>query len=247
MKRITFKSVLSIVLCSIVAMLAISCNGKIAKEEKFEPVEFSTKAESLYRWQEELEYLADTYKKHFPNLELVGWRNVGTLNSREAINKVIDDGFRDDAIIGHMVDFDAGVYTVAPLAEIAARYGVKEPSFSREGFDKLIQHYKNRNIPIGTELVELDWKYKGQPFVEKIIVIKNYKDTGILFSTISHRIAIKDAAPPKWYAKEVEERRQFVIDSLNTPEAKKKLAEHMKKHAKYTSAGVDRVPPTATK
>lgn len=189
MKRITFKSVLSIVLCSIVAMLAISCSKDIVQENEFETIEFYAKEGQLPRWQEQLQWISDTFEDVFPDLKLVGWRSIGSLNSQTEIEKFIDDGLQDNKMFGHTIDVENKIYVVAPRSELMQKYGV----WSDEAINPLKNDY-NAIIPIGANIIELKWIYKGKEYFEKIAVSNEIDALGsaIKFSTISQFILVKD-------------------------------------------------------
>lgn len=202
------KSVLSIVLCSIVAMLTISCSKDIVQESEFNPVEFYEEDGQLPRWQEQLQWIADTFKNVFPELELAGWRNVGNLNSQEAIDKFLEEGLQDNKFFGHTIDAENRVYEVAPRSELMQKYGV----WNENATAILKKQFKDK-MPIGANIIELRWIYKGEEYIEKIAVTNEIDELGnaIRFSTVSQFIRTVDVPLADWQIKDLKERQQTVI------------------------------------
>ena len=237
MKRVILKSVLSVALCSIVAMLTTSCSKDFVQENQFESVEFSPRGGKIYRWQQQLEWTAGAYKIVFPELELVGWRKAGVLNSKEAIENFVEDGLQNNKMFGHTVDLEKGIYEIAPRSELTQKYGVWG--------DKAIEIVKQQFIdatPVGAEIVELQWSYKGKPFTEAIAVI-NGKDelgNGIVFNTINQFLLVKDVPLADWQIEEREELKRKATSI--TPEEQEMIEEHMRKkrqNGNSTRTGID--------
>lgn len=233
MKRITFKSVLSIVLCSIVAMLAISCSKDIVQENEFETIEFYAKEGQLPRWQEQLQWISDTFEDVFPDLKLVGWRSIGSLNSQTEIEKFIEEGLQDNKFFGHTIDAENRVYEVAPRSELNQKYGV----WNENATAILKKQFKDK-MPIGANIIELRWIYKGEEYIEKIAVSNEIDELGnaIRFSTISQFILTKNTPLADWQIKDINQRKQEIM----TPEKQNLVELCIKKlKSKTTRTGID--------
>ena len=235
MKQQTLNQIFNIALCSIVAMLTISCSKDLAQEETYESVDFTTEEGIQYRWQEQLRWCADAYEIVFPDLKLTGWKRAGVLDSQEAIEKFIDDGLQDNKMFGHTVDIEKGIYEVATRAELASKYGV----WSDEAINTLKQQIA-KNLYIGAEIIELQWSYKGKLFTEKIAVSNNIDELGnsILFNTVNQFLVVRNVPLADWqieYIKQKEHEAKTI-----TPEKLKLIDEHLAKTRNNTPRiGID--------
>ena len=229
--------IFNIALCSIVAMLTISCSKDYVQENQFETVEFSTRSGEVKRWQQQLEWTAGAYKSVFPELRLLGWRKIGTLNCDEAIEKFVEDGLQDNKMFGHTVDLEKEIYEIATRSELTQKYGVWD--------DNAIEIIKQQfidAIPINAEIIELQWNYKGETFTEKIAVINGEDElgSGIVFNTINQFLLVKDVPLAEWQIKDREERAHKAMTI--TPEEQKFIEEYMRQKRQKnnsTRIGID--------
>ena len=119
MKQI-IKSTICIILCSIVSISACGAANK------FKPVKSLPIGKNAYRWQQQLRWSADAYNAVFPDLKLLGWREVGPLSNQEQIDQFIRESIAEDRLCGHTVfgkDGEIESYEIATLAELAKKYG----------------------------------------------------------------------------------------------------------------------------
>ena len=235
MRSAILKSVLSVALCSIVAMLAMPCQAKTAKDGKYNPVSALAKDQNPLRWQQQLKWTAGAYELEYPELKLLGWREVGVLNNQKDIDQFIAGNVDKDKLYSHIIDYKNKKYEIAPLSQLAKKYDV----WKNANFDSAKRAYGDKLV--GEKVVELQWQYKGKKFVEKIAVTDKHDEMGgILFSAIklpidSNRVPLAD-----WQRESIkqhEKERQERIKYLNSPEGQKMLKEHMRKNGKRTGAG----------
>ena len=183
MKRFIL-SAMCIALCSIAAIA--TCNA----ENKFKPIKSLPKGEKAHRWQQQLKWSADVNKEVFPELQLLGWREVGKFNNQEEIDKLLRDGVDKDRLYGHTIHNKEGKiegYEILPLSELAE----KNAMFKNVTFEAAKSIYGSR-ISTDDKIVELKWQYKGKEFIEKVAVtekLNNSRD-GLLFSTVGSGLAV---------------------------------------------------------
>ena len=125
MRSAILKSVLSVALCSIVAMLAMPCQAKTAKDGKYNPVSALAKDQNPLRWQQQLKWTAGAYELEYPELKLLGWREVGVLNNQKDIDEFIAGNVDKDKLYSHVIDYKNKKYEIAPLSQLAKKYEIK--------------------------------------------------------------------------------------------------------------------------
>ena len=187
MKQI-IKSTICIVLCSIVA---ISTCGAA---NKFKPVKSLPTGKNAYRWQQQLRWSADAYNAVFPDLKLLGWREVGPLSNQEQIDQFIRESIAEDRLCGHTVFGKGGEiesYEIATLGELAKKY----PTWAGSNFENMKKIY-GKKLESGAKIIELKWQYKGKEFVEKVAVTDQHDDMGgIIYHNI--RLAVDSSKVPQ--------------------------------------------------
>lgn len=197
MKNILLKSILGIVICSMVTIAP--CGQAIAQNKKFKPAKSLSSSNRASHWQQQVKWINDGCKKVFPELTLVGWREAGTLDSPEAIEKFVTEEMSEDKMFSHSVYEQGQIkdHVVATRTELNKRYGIWTDAHI-EGIKSLFL----KEFKTGEKIIELKWNYKGKEFIEKIAVsdkIDNYGNS-IKFSTIGANIYFPtgDAPKAKW-------------------------------------------------
>ena len=188
MKRF-IKSAMCIALCSIVAIA--TCNA----ENKFKPIKSLPEGKKALRWQQQLKYCVDACEIIFPELQLVAWREAGTLNNQSEMDNFLKEGVAMDRMYGYTI-YDENrrpkEYEVLPLSELMQ----KDDMSKNITFENLKNMY-GENL-LGTKVLELKWNYKGKEILEKIAVTEKLNNIGggVLFSTIMEGFAIEGGKIP---------------------------------------------------
>ena len=87
MIRLILKSLFCATLCSIVALTP--CQAEVTGDKKYKSVKKLAQGKNAPRWQQQLKWSAEAYDVVYPELKLLGWREVGTLTSQEQIDLFI--------------------------------------------------------------------------------------------------------------------------------------------------------------
>ena len=189
MKRF-IKSALCIALCSIVAIA--TCNA----ENKFKPVKSLPEGKKAHRWQQQLKWGVNANAIVFPELQLVAWREAGTLSNQSEMDNFLKEGVAMDRMYGYTI-YDENrrpkEYEVLPLAELMQ----KDEVMKSATFENAQKVYGDKLL--GAKVVELKWNYKGKDIFEKIAVIEKpgtFHD-GIVFHTVGAGIAINSDLVPR--------------------------------------------------
>ena len=185
MKRF-IKSAMCIALCSIVAIA--TCNA----ENKFKPIKSLPKGEKALRWQQQLKYCVDACEIIFPELQLVAWREAGTLNNQSEVDNFLKEGVSMDRMYGNTIYGNERKYEVLPLSEL-----IQKNDMSKNITFEDLKNMYGENL-LGTKVLELKWNYKGKEILEKIAVTEKLNNIGggVLFSTIMEGIAIEGGKIP---------------------------------------------------
>lgn len=202
MKRLTLKSLFGIALCSIVAIAPCSVMASSAK--KFKSVKQLSQGQNAPRWQQQLKWSADAYAVVYPELKLLGWREIGPLNNQEEIDQFIREGVDKDKLFGHTIfskgDGKIQGYEIAPLTELAQKYDVwKGTTFEN------VKKVCNDRLSANAKVVELKWQYKEKQFIEKIAVSDQHNaQGGIIFSAIKLAVNSNKVPVAEWQIKDRE-------------------------------------------
>ena len=209
MRSAILKSVLSVALCSIVAMLAMPCQAKTAKDGKYNPVSALAKDQNPLRWQQQLKWTAGAYELEYPELKLLGWREVGVLNNQKDIDEFIAGNVDKDKLYSHIIDYKNKKYEIAPLSQLAKKYDV----WKNANFDSAKRAYGDKLV--GVKVVELQWQYKGKKFVEKIAVTDKHDEVCEFIHTKLHRGATVSSCEGSF----THEEKKMIITVLNRTQA----------------------------
>ena len=192
MKRLILKSLFCATLCSIVALTP--CQAEVTGDKKYKSVKKLAQGKNAYRWQQQLRWIADAYNAVFPDLKLLGWREVGPLTNQEQIDQFIRESIAEDRLCGHTVfgkDGEIESYEIATLAELAKKY----PTWADANFEDMKKIY-GKKLESGAKIIELKWQYKDKEFVEKAAVTDKHEDMGgIIYHNI--RLAVDSRKVPQ--------------------------------------------------
>lgn len=192
MKRLILKSLFCATLCSIVALTP--CQAEVTGDKKYKSVKKLAQGKNAPRWQQQLKWSAEAYDVVYPELKLLGWREVGPLTSQEQIDQFIRESIAEDRLCGHTVfgkDGEIESYEIATLAELAKKY----PAWADANFENMKKIY-GKKLESGAKIIELKWQYKDKEFVEKAAVTDKHDDMGgIIYHNI--RLAVDSRKVPQ--------------------------------------------------
>ena len=166
MKCERIKSVLSILLCSIVAMLAMP-NMLSAKTYSSSKTNSEISTEEHY-WQKKLNRLIN--KEITKGLKLVKYKVVGKVTTEKQKQKFIDKCLDERAYVMYDGDNYQNTFLISTIGEIKS----SNPKLY-EYFTKHIDASTYRMKPNDAEIVCLTWEYNGKQFKSYAAVTDTFR------------------------------------------------------------------------
>ena len=180
MKRLILKSLFCATLCSIVALTP--CQAEVTGDKKYKSVKKLAQGKNAPRWQQQLKWSAEAYDVVYPELKLLGWREVGGLTNQAEIDQFIKECINQDKLYGHTIYKQGKIhaYEILPLSQLAQKYDVwKGTTFEN------LKKACNDGLSDNAKIVELKWQINGKEIIEKIAVTDQHNgQEGIIFSAI---------------------------------------------------------------
>lgn len=180
MKRLILKSLFCATLCSIVALTP--CQAEVTGDKKYKSVKKLAQGKNAPRWQQQLKWSAEAYDVVYPELKLLGWREVGGLTNQAEIDQFIKECVNQDKLYGHTIYKQGKIhaYEILPLSQLAQKYDVwKGTTFEN------LKKACNDGLSDNAKIVELKWQINGKEIIEKIAVTDQHNgQEGIIFSAI---------------------------------------------------------------
>lgn len=180
MKRLILKSLFCATLCSIVALTP--CQAEVTGDKKYKSVKKLAQGKNAPRWQQQLKWSAEAYDVVYPELKLLGWREVGGLTNQAEIDQFIKECVNQDKLYGHTIYKQGKIhaYEILPLSQLAQKYDVwKGTTFEN------LKKACNDGLSDNAKIVELKWQINGTEIIEKIAVTDQHNgQEGIIFSAI---------------------------------------------------------------
>ena len=190
MKRLILKSLFCATLCSIVALTP--CQAEVTGDKKYKSVKKLAQGKNAPRWQQQLKWSAEAYDVVYPELKLLGWREVGGLTNQAEIDQFIKECINQDKLYGHTIYKQGKIhaYEILPLSQLAQKYDVwKGTTFEN------LKKACNDGLSDNAKIVELKWQINGTEIIEKIAVTDQHNgQEGIIFSAI--RLAVDSNKVP---------------------------------------------------
>lgn len=196
MKCERIKSVLSILLCSIVSMLAMP-NILSAKTYSSSKTNSEISTEEHY-WQKKLNRLIN--KEITKGLKLVKYKVVGKVTTEKQKQKFIDKCLDERAYVMYDVDNYQNTFLISTIGEIKS----SNPKLY-EYFTNHIEVSTYRMKPNDAEIVCLTWEYNGKQFKSYAAVTdtfrkyssgKEYPDADcVIFDNMLMPIQINNCTP----------------------------------------------------
>ena len=180
MKRLILKSLFCATLCSIVALTP--CQAEVTGDKKYKSVKKLAQGKNAPRWQQQLKWSAEAYDVVYPELKLLGWREVGGLTNQAEIDQFIKECVNQDKLYGHTIYKQGKIhaYEILPLSQLAQKYDV----WKGTTFENLKKACNDR-LSDNAKIVELKWQINGKEIIEKIAVTDQHNgQEGIIFSAI---------------------------------------------------------------
>lgn len=180
MKRLILKSLFCATLCSIVALTP--CQAEVTGDKKYKSVKKLAQGKNAPRWQQQLKWSAEAYDVVYPELKLLGWREVGGLTNQAEIDQFIKECVNQDKLYGHTIYKQGKIhaYEILPLSQLAQKYDV----WKGTTFENLKKACNDR-LSDNAKIVELKWQINGTEIIEKIAVTDQHNgQEGIIFSAI---------------------------------------------------------------
>lgn len=180
MKRLILKSLFCATLCSIVALTP--CQAEVTGDKKYKSVKKLAQGKNAPRWQQQLKWSAEAYDVVYPELKLLGWREVGGLTNQAEIDQFIKECINQDKLYGHTIYKQGKIhaYEILPLSQLAQKYDV----WKGTTFENLKKACNDR-LSDNAKIVELKWQINGKEIIEKIAVTDQHNgQEGIIFSAI---------------------------------------------------------------
>lgn len=180
MKRLILKSLFCATLCSIVALTP--CQAEVTGDKKYKSVKKLAQGKNAPRWQQQLKWSAEAYDVVYPELKLLGWRELGGLTNQAEIDQFIKECVNQDKLYGHTIYKQGKIhaYEILPLSQLAQKYDVwKGTTFEN------LKKACNDGLSDNAKIVELKWQINGTEIIEKIAVTDQHNgQEGIIFSAI---------------------------------------------------------------
>lgn len=180
MKRLILKSLFCATLCSIVALTP--CQAEVTGDKKYKSVKKLAQGKNAPRWQQQLKWSAEAYDVVYPELKLLGWRELGGLTNQAEIDQFIKECVNQDKLYGHTIYKQGKIhaYEILPLSQLAQKYDVwKGTTFEN------LKKACNDGLSDNAKIVELKWQINGKEIIEKIAVTDQHNgQEGIIFSAI---------------------------------------------------------------
>lgn len=180
MKRLILKSLFCATLCSIVALTP--CQAEVTGDKKYKSVKKLAQGKNAPRWQQQLKWSAEAYDVVYPELKLLGWRELGGLTNQAEIDQFIKECVNQDKLYGHTIYKQGKIhaYEILPLSQLAQKYDV----WKGTTFENLKKACNDR-LSDNAKIVELKWQINGKEIIEKIAVTDQHNgQEGIIFSAI---------------------------------------------------------------
>ena len=180
MKRLILKSLFCATLCSIVALTP--CQAEVTGDKRYKSVKKLAQGKNAPRWQQQLKWSAEAYDVVYPELKLLGWRELGGLTNQAEIDQFIKECVNQDKLYGHTIYKQGKIhaYEILPLSQLAQKYDVwKGTTFEN------LKKACNDGLSDNAKIVELKWQINGKEIIEKIAVTDQHNgQEGIIFSAI---------------------------------------------------------------
>ena len=194
MKRLILKSLFCATLCSIVALTP--CQAEVTGDKKYKSVKKLAQGKNAPRWQQQLKWSAEAYDVVYPELKLLGWREVGGLTNQAEIDQFIKECVNQDKLYGHTIYKQGKIhaYEILPLSQLAQKYDVwKGTTFEN------LKKACNDGLSDNAKIVELKWQINGKEIIEKIAVTDQHNgQEGIIFSAIKLAVDSRKVPQADW-------------------------------------------------
>lgn len=125
----------------------------------------------LSTWKEQIEFVKECAEKSMKDLKLMGYKELGEISSQQQLDDYLKRTFADDTKGVFYLDETGTRYEILPLKEGRE----KERSVRQKDTYDLIQQQLTKELKIGMELIELQWKYKGEAFNSVAVAHKDGK------------------------------------------------------------------------
>ena len=194
MKRLILKSLFCATLCSIVALTP--CQAEVTGDKKYKSVKKLAQGKNAPRWQQQLKWSAEAYDVVYPELKLLGWREVGGLTNQAEIDQFIKECINQDKLYGHTIYKQGKIhaYEILPLSQLAQKYDV----WKGTTFENLKKACNDR-LSDNAKIVELKWQINGKEIIEKIAVTDQHNgQEGIIFSAIKLAVDSRKVPQADW-------------------------------------------------
>ncbi|MBR2398545.1 MAG: hypothetical protein IKA96_01120 [Alistipes sp.] len=167
MKRERIKSVMSIVLCSIVAMLAMP--NMLSAKTYYSNKTKSKIVEEEHHWQKKFNQLIN--KEIKDGLKLISYELIGKISTDKQKEAFIKKCLNEKAYVMYNNDNKLRSYEVATIKEIK-----KNNSQLYELFTIHIESSTSRIKPNEAEIVCLTWEYNGKQFKSYAAVTDTFRE-----------------------------------------------------------------------
>ncbi len=165
------------VLCLVFSLpISLRLNAEGIEEERLASVirVADTPQDTLKTWKEHIEYAMERSRERMAEasdttavIQCVGYRYKGKVNNEAERRKVIDAFFADNAPAAGETSLSH--YQIVPMKTFLAQLELK-------GGERPLETLKNRiahAVRIGTELIEIDWRYRGRIYHSMGIIYGN--------------------------------------------------------------------------
>lgn len=153
------------------SLLFVACDSDILVNEVAPPVKVEKEAVSR-TWQEQVDFAENhanvMTRSNFDQVKLVGYTYLGKISSEEQMVKLWADLFADEVEIVVYPNGNITDYEIVSLKEAREKYQALEMDKSTE----LLKEQLDSVVHIGTELIEMEWEYRGRIIHSTAIVHK---------------------------------------------------------------------------